>query len=204
MAIETVLFILIAGIAVVICVLFFIWLFSRFGALGLETPEKRAGRRGERFAAVIIQEVLKDDDVLLTNIPIVADGKQTELDNVVINANGVFIIEVKAWSGMLDGDEESSEWIQTKSSSGGAFYQKAVKNPIRQVKRQIYILSQYLKENGVSVWLEGYVFFVEGNSPIESSFILETRKDIDIAIHHESDQNLSGEVRDKITALLSG
>ena len=36
----------------------------------VETPEKRAGRLGEEFASTLIKEILTDDDVLLTNVPL--------------------------------------------------------------------------------------------------------------------------------------
>ena len=166
-----------------------IWIVSLFTHVRVETPEKRAGRLGERFASRIISEVLKDGDILLTNIEISAEGKQTELDNVVINKNGIFIIETKNYNGYLSGDEESSEWIQTKTSHGGNIYQKTVKNPIKQVKRQIYILSHYLKHYGIDVWIEGYVFLVEMNSPIDSLYVLASRRDIDVAIHKPSRQS---------------
>ena len=170
----------------------------------VETPEKQAGRMGERIATAVISEVLREDDTLLTNVPVIYNGKQTELDNVIINSNGVFIIEVKNLRGVLSGDEESFDWIQTKSSSAGEFYQKKVKNPIGQVKRQIYILSKYLKKRGIDVWIEGYVFFVERNSPIKNDYVLETRKDIDRAIHRGATQKLSPQKQKVIgTVLLS-
>ena len=60
-----------------------------------ETPEKRAGRLGEEFASTLIKEILTDDDILLTNVPLHTYDKETELDDLVINSHGVFIIEVK-------------------------------------------------------------------------------------------------------------
>ncbi len=167
---------------VVIALFIFIFLISRLLGPRIESPEKRAGRMGERFATTIIREILRADDALLTNVRISAEGKQTELDNVIINSNGVYIIEVKNWTGELSGDEESYDWIQTKATYGGV-YQKEVKNPIGQVKREIYILSKLLKENGLDVWIDGYVFFVEMNSPIISEYVLPTQGDINRAIH---------------------
>ena len=125
----------------------------------IESPQRKAGRLGEKFATGVIQEILTSGDVLLTNVELSVDGKRTELDNVIINSRGVYIIEVKNYSGELFGTEDDYEWIQSKMTSGGNFYQKQVKNPIRQVNRQIYILSQYLMNQDVHVWIEGYAFF---------------------------------------------
>lgn len=200
--IAIILLVVAAGLAVVWLLLFLSDWLQKLFRIHVESPEKQAGRMGERIATAVISEVLREDDFLLTNVPVFFDGKQTELDNVIINSNGVFIIEVKNLRGVLSGDEDSYDWIQTKSSSGGEFYQKTVKNPIGQVKRQIYILSNYLQENDVDVWIEGYVFFVERNSPIKSEYVLETRRDIDRAIHRGKKQRLSKREQRYIRELL--
>ena len=60
----------------------------------IEAPEKRAGRRGEHIATEIIKGVLREGDYLFTNISVSYDGKRTELDNVVVNKYGVFILSL--------------------------------------------------------------------------------------------------------------
>lgn len=192
----------IAILVVVLLFTFIILFVSRFG-FKFESPEERAGRRGESFVAEIIREILKDDDILLTNVSVKVEGKQAELDNVVINDKGIFIIEVKNFKGELIGDEDSYEWIQTKISGGGNLHNKTVKNPIKQVKRQIYILSGYLKQYGIDIWIEGYVFFVEMNSPIESPLVLETQRDIDRAINGEGREKISQKLKTDIVELLT-
>ena len=168
----------------------------------IETPEKQAGRLGEEYATSVIEDALNKNDVLLTNVEITVEGKPTELDNVVINDKGVFIIEVKNYSGQLSGDEDDFEWIKTKETEAGNQYQKTVRNPIKQVKRQEYILSKLLKNHGIWVWVKGYVFFVEQNSPVNSECVLETSKDIDIAIHSKSKNHLDKRMIEEIRTLL--
>ncbi len=193
----------------IIIVIFVIVLFSLgfillgFNGFHIESPEKRAGRYGEIFAGKIIREILNEDDILLTNVKISADDKQTELDNVVINQNGVFIIEVKNYSGQLIGDEDDSDWIKNKITPGGNLFQKEVRNPIKQVKRQIYILSRLFKENDISVWIEGYVFLVERNSPVRSTYILDSQYDINRAVHTRESKRISKETMEKIVSILS-
>lgn len=170
----------------------------------IESPQRKAGRLGEKFATGVIQEILTSGDVLLTNVELSVDGKRTELDNVIINSRGVYIIEVKNYSGELFGTEDDYEWIQSKMTSGGNFYQKQVKNPIRQVNRQIYILSQYLKNQDVHVWIEGYAFLIEQNSPVEHECILKTRADMDRVIHQGRNHNITEKTKAKIISLLQG
>lgn len=169
----------------------------------VESPQKTAGRWGERIASGILQEILSPKDVLLTNVELSFDGKRTELDNVIINNRGVFIIEVKNYSGELFGTEEDYEWIQSKMTSGGNFYQKQVKNPIKQVNRQIYILSKYLQYYNHNVWVEGYVFLLEQNSPVEHDCILRTSADIERVIHKGTNNNLTEKTKAEIISLLA-
>ena len=164
-----------------------IWLFLLLRGTPEEPPERRAGKSGEKYASRIIDEVLRESDKHLTNVLITADGKQAELDNVIINRNGVFIIEVKNYTGELHGDEEDYEWLKYKYTSSSVPFQKVVKNPIPQVKRQVYILSKLLKKHNINVWIEGYVFFVERNSPVNSCYVLWTQEDIDRAIHQNQE-----------------
>ena len=176
--------------------------FQRVFHIHEETQQKKAGRYGEKIATAVIREILTTDDKLLTNVPIRAAGKQTELDNVIINSNGVFIIEVKNLRGVLSGNETDPDWLQTKSSSGGEFYQKTVKNPIKQVKRQIFILASLLKAYHLHVWVEGYVFFVEQNSPIKSEYVLKTQRDIERKIHSKGKTKLSKSEQNHIVETL--
>ena len=71
-----------------------------------EDPARKAGREAEHYATGIIQQALNEDDVLLTNVDLEYNGQRTELDNVIINKYGVFIIEVKYYRGDLTGNED--------------------------------------------------------------------------------------------------
>ena len=156
-----------------------------------ESPRVTAGKEGEKEAARIIKQVLKEDDILLANICINHEGKSTELDNVIINSRGVFIIEVKNYSGTLIGQEEDYEWTKYKVSRGGNVYEKQVRNPIKQVKRQVYILSRLLKYYGINVWIDGYVLILNSDSHIHSDVVLESFEEIDWAIHRQSRNSLN-------------
>lgn len=156
-----------------------------------ERPEIEAGKKGEKQATEIIKQVLREDDELLTNVSIKYAEKAAELDNVIINRSGVFIVEVKNYSGMLTGEEDDYEWTKYKLSSGGNTYIQQVRNPVKQVRRQVYILSKVLKSNGIGVWIDGYVLLLNNNSPIDSDMILESYEEIDQAIHKQSQKVLS-------------
>ncbi len=168
-----------------------------------EEPERRAGRIGEQKAADLIRKVLRDNDYLFSNVKISLDDQRTELDNVIVNSHGVFIIEVKNYSGRLEGVEEDYEWTKYHTTEAGNIYSKQVKNPIRQVKRQVYILSQYIKYySAVKVWIEGYAILLNNESPVASPYILTNLQAIDHAIHTSQRNKLTSKEIEQIIRLL--
>lgn len=164
--------------------------------------EKTAGRQGEQLGNEIIRLALRRGDTHLTNVCVEYDGKPAELDNVIINECGVFIIEVKNYRGEITGGEDDYEWYKVKTTSAGNVYEKNVKNPIKQVKRQVYVLANYLSINGVRVWVQGYALLIRGNSPVKSPYILNGAEDIDRVIHTPGRETLSPEKIRQTAALL--
>ena len=168
------------------------------------TPEyKRAGTRGEIVAAKTIETILRDGDHLLTNVCIEYEGKPTELDIVIVNRYGVFIFEVKNYNGILVGGENDYEWMKYKTTRAGNVYESTVKNPIKQVKRQIFILSRYLDWYGMKTWIKGYAILLLGNSPVQSEYILTSVDEVDRVIHTFDRRALVPDKVESITRLLS-
>ena len=168
-----------------------------------EPPERLAGRCGEEIASNVIRKVLRDGDCLFTNVEISYEDKRTELDNVVVNKYGVFIIEVKNYNGRLVGSEDDYEWQKYHTTDAGNTYVKTVKNPIKQVKRQIYILARFLDYYGEKVWVSGYAILLQGNSPVDSEYILSSLGDIDKAIHTRGRNRLDLRTVEAVAKLLS-
>lgn len=168
-----------------------------------DSGNKHAGQKGEKKATSIIKCFLRDNDLLFTNVCISFDGKPTELDNVIINSYGVFIIEVKNYVGRIVGNEDDYEWKKYKMTDAGNMYEHTVKNPIKQVKRQIYILAHFLENNGIRVWVSGHVIMLHGNSPVKSSYILQNIDDIEQIIHTPGKTRLNAATMNEIAKLLS-
>lgn len=176
---------------------------SGSGGFTIEPPHRAAGRQGEHIAARYISSVLREDDAYYTNVSIAFDGKPTELDNVIVNKFGVFIIEVKNYSGRLSGSEDDYEWTKVHFSDAGNPYYKTVRNPIKQVKREVYILAKYLDYYGVSVWVDGYAMIIGASSPVDSEYVLSSVGDIDHAIHTPGKKRLNSDTIESIKRLLS-
>ena len=168
----------------------------------IEPENRRAGRSGEIAATNAIKSVLRDGDLLFTNVEISFDGKPADLDNVIVNSFGVFIIEVKNYKGRLYGGEDDYEWIKYKGDGYGNTFEKEVKNPIKQVKRQVYVLAKYLDYYGSRVWVEGYALLTQGNSPVDSPCVLSSIADIDRAVHTSRKNRLTKQQVNSIANLI--
>lgn len=167
-----------------------------------EDGKERAGKEGEILAGKMIQQYLNEQDILFNNVEIVVHGRETELDYVAINKNGVFIFEVKNYSGELEGNEDDEYWNKYKISSGNNEYVKEVRNPIKQLKREIYLLKEYLKYYGIDLWINGYVLFVNMNSPIDSDYTINNERELNSILHTRGGQTLNKKQIEKIVNIL--
>lgn len=78
-----------------------------------------------------------------------------------------------------------------------------MKNPIKQVKRQVYILSKFLAARGFRIWIDGYVFFVRNNSPVTSEYVLHDEEEIESTIHKGSAKIIDAVTKEKLIRALS-
>lgn len=189
----------------IIVIIFFVIILFIILLLSLSNGEDQkriAGKEGELQAKKILNHYLNENDLLLNNVNISIHGRNTELDYVVINNNGVFIFEVKNFSGKLVGNEDDQYWNKYKISSGNREYIKEIRNPIKQLKREIYLLKEYLKYYGVDLWIEGYVLFVNMNSPVESEYTINDQSEIDDILHLRRNQVLTKNQIEKIISIL--
>lgn len=164
---------------------------------------KRAGNAGEAFFSQIASRVLNENDILINNLVVEANGKEAEIDNLIINENGIFIIEVKNYNGTLYGSIEDYSWTKRKVSPGGNVFTKEVKNPIKQMRRQTGILSQYLKDNNIWIWIEPYAYFVRGNSPVDDECVIKNINELEEIIHTKRERTYRKSLIDKAVNLLS-
>ncbi len=127
------------------------------------------GVQGERFLTTMLVKYLPKDYYVLRNIVISSPTSKAEIDIIVVGETGVFIVEIKNWVGEIKGDLYDQNWTQTKRR--GYRYPKAyhstLHNPVKQVKRQLRYLIDYLKNNSVNSWVEASVFFSSGTVFLE-------------------------------------
>ena len=80
------------------------------------------------------------------------------IGTVVVGRNGVFIINTKNHNGEITPSDDY-EWTQKKVGRGGTEYTATLRNPVKQTKKQIYSMSQFLKKNNIRAWVDGIVYF---------------------------------------------
>lgn len=118
----------------------------------------QTGLNGENDTVNILKSLDENYNVF-KNVHIYVDGKEIEIDTIVVGNNGVFIIEVKNHNGTIEGNGNEDIWIQHKVGRKGGRYTKKIKNSIKQAKYQTFMLSKFLKSKNINVWIESMVYF---------------------------------------------
>lgn len=164
----------------------------------------RAGEEGEYLAASAIKSILFKDDWHTCNFEFSVDGREAECDILVVNTNGIFIFEVKSFSGSLFGCETDDTWEKVKESDGGNLYSKEIKNPIKQVRRQIWLLKELLGSYGIyDFWIDGYVLLVNANPHDESEYILTDLSEVERIIHKPGKHPFNKSKRDAVISAIN-
>lgn len=71
----------------------------------------------------------------------------------------LFVIEVKHNHGRIDCDENRLEWQISNTGRKGIAYDKSMRNPVAQVKQQVWLLADYLKLRRTRTWIQPIVLF---------------------------------------------
>ena len=101
--------------------------------------EKVKGAAGEMKAALYLEVFAKSDGYHRHENLLLPDGKggTTEIDAVMFSPYGIFVFEVKHYSGWIFGDAKSKKWMQTFRRSRHQF-----QNPLHQNYKHIAALRE--------------------------------------------------------------
>ena len=132
---------------------------------------KKLGEIGENYINYILERIPGENYII--NDLIIKDqtGKTTQIDHIVINTNGVFVIETKNYAGRIYGNDLQQEWIQVLNygKSKHQFY-----NPVKQNASHIYKLKEI---TGTKLPIKSIVVFVQDNIDyIESKNVYTTEQ----------------------------
>ena len=94
-------------------------------------------------------------------------NKTSQIDNIVVGSNGIFVIETKNLNGLIEGNEDDKEVVHHKVGIKGGKYSKTIYNPIKQVSTHVYRVSEVLKGYNLNKWVQGAVYFTNRNCIVD-------------------------------------
>lgn len=149
-------FLIIAGIVVVLAAI--------VGAI-LRTPTVK-GKIGEAKVRRKIGKTTENVKYVLNDVLIDTEQRSSQIDHIVINANGVYVIETKNYSGRIYGKDNQQQWTQVLQYGKvkNKFY-----SPVKQNNTHIYEIKKII---GDDIPVKSIVVFVQNNTAyIESSYV---------------------------------
>ena len=129
----------------------------------------RAGAVGEDIAMRVLGE-LPDSYTVFNQVDIPNEKSRAgfnEADIIVLGPKAIFVVEVKHNNGTISGEENDKEWHVQKVGRGGTGYSKMMRNPISQVKKLTWLLSQEMKKDGSRAWVQGVVLFSNSDASVQ-------------------------------------
>lgn len=123
----------------------------------LKSPSVR-GKRGENRVRRIIGKTQEGLRYVFNDYKIVDEGMSCQIDHILINQNGVFVIETKNYSGNIYGTDERREWTQVLAY--GKIKNK-IYNPIKQNNTHLYRIRKILPKEFPLISI---VVFVQNNT----------------------------------------
>lgn len=130
----------------------------------LKTPKGR-GWFGELCVKMVIGKNKPGVKYVLNDLKLrISDEKTSQIDHILINKKGIFVIETKNYSGRIYGQENQLEWTQVLNYGK---VKNKLYNPVKQNKTHIYHISNIIGEklpiHSVIVFVQGNVQYISAN-----------------------------------------
>lgn len=107
-----------------------------------------SGRYGEYLAFKKLEKLENSGAKFLFNVYIPkTNGETTEIDMLMISSKGIFVFEIKNYSGWIFGNENQKNWYQTLPAGKGKSHKEVFYNPIMQNESHVNHLYKFIKES---------------------------------------------------------
>ena len=163
----------------------------------LKTPQG-IGTVGEWRIRFALGKNIENERYIINNLILKGEnGRTSQIDHVLINSNGVYVIETKNYSGRIYGSDEQLEWTQTLKFGK---VKNKLYNPVKQNATHVYRIKQLI-EKGIPVF--SVVVFVRGNTEyIKSEAVYDVAK-LKALINGKNEKSLSAKQINEIHTVLS-
>jgi len=134
-------------------------------AVYLKRPETR-GKRGENRVKCIIGETIENEQYVINDLIVSNNGNTTQIDHIVINPRGVFVIETKNYSGEIYGSENQREWTQVLAYGN---VKNKLYNPLKQNATHVYNVKRIvgnLPIHSLVVFVQNNTYHIDANNVI--------------------------------------
>lgn len=102
------------------------------------------------------------------------NGNTTQIDHIVINPRGVFVIETKNYSGEIHGSENQREWTQVLACGN---VKNMLFNPLKQNATHVYNVKRIvgnLPTHSLVVFVQNNTYHIEAKNVIPLSELKRT------------------------------
>lgn len=134
--------------------------------LGLLQTPRGKGWLGEQIVKIIIGKTKENEKYVINDLCLkISEDRTSQIDHVLINKKGIFVIETKNYSGRIYGNESQLEWTQVLNYGK---VKNKLYNPVKQNKTHIYHISNILSErftiNSAVVFVQGNIQYIESRN----------------------------------------
>jgi hypothetical protein len=158
--IALIIVLIIALVVMVGAVWLFMYLFNLLNKqLDKRMDNYRRGQEGEEQVVEALRQNLDGDWTLFRNV-VLPGRKQIDIDAILVGPPGVWVLEVKAFSGEYRSFGEHWEY------HAGKRWKLYKKSPSRQAQNSAVRLSDFLKADGLKHWVNPAVVWANRESPL--------------------------------------
>ena len=150
------------------------------------TPQGK-GKLAEIVTSVVLGKNKQGEHVKINNVLFKAEKRSAQIDHIVINSDGLFVIETKNYGGRIYGSEYDKQWTQVMAYGKKKYH---FYNPIQQNATHIHKLQEVLSPESKDI-------------PIHSIIIFTGRANIDNVKVNNTVVTLLGSVNESIRTISS-
>jgi hypothetical protein len=127
------------------------------------------GREGEARVRALFLAKLPNGTWVLNNL--LVPGLMGDIDLLVVGANGVFLPEIKTWSGTITCAPDGRSWSRLKAGR-----EELLPDPAAQTQRAIHALRTYLERadpglcRRTQLWIHGLIVFAHPRSSVDGAY----------------------------------